>query len=343
MAMLFMDPCGDDYAIADATFFWTSTTSSGLTTSNSSTRYGVGYYINHSGAFADIVTKTLSSGYGTLIVGFAFKVDIFSSSGFDMFSFTDAGSKQCSIKLNGDGTLSAVNGAGTVLGTSSNAVSINTWYFIEFKVLFHGSTGTAELRVNGTNSGWLNLTGKNTKNTSNTTANGIKWSTSNSQTTVIKLDDIYCCDTSGSVNNNFLGDFRIECLAVTGAGTTTQLTPSTGSNYQNVDEGFENGDTDYNSSSTAGQFDTYAMADLATTPANIYAVQEVAIVRKDDGGTRTGSNALRSGSTNYFSTAINITSSYAAYTNIRETDPNTSAAWAGASVNALEAGYEIVS
>ena len=55
------------------------------------------------------------------------------------------------LELNTNGTLTAKNGSstGTVVGTSSTALSANTWYRIDFKVVVSATVGIIEVRVNG--------------------------------------------------------------------------------------------------------------------------------------------------------------------------------------------------
>jgi hypothetical protein len=127
-----------------------------------------------------------------------------------------------------------------------------------------------------------------------------------------------------------------------GAGSATEFTPNGaatnyGCNLQNP----EDGDTTYTSSSTLGQHDLFTVANLPIVPANILAVQQRVIARKDDAGARELQTELKSGTTTVQGTSTAISTSYGALITIYETDPNTSGAWSTAAVNALEAGYKV--
>src|SRR5262249_37892481 len=147
--------------------------------------------------------------------------------------------------------------------------------------------------------------------------------------------DLYICDGQGSLNNDFLGDVRIQASIANGAGATTNWTPSAGSNYQNVDDATPNEDTDYNSDATAGDIDTYAMGDVTPAAGAVKGVMVSMRARKDDGATRTLQAAIRTGATNYFGASQNLTSSYAYYTEIWENNPNTSSPFTISDVNGL--------
>jgi hypothetical protein len=147
-------------------------------------------------------------------------------------------------------------------------------------------------------------------------------------------------NTTGAVNNDFLGDVTVTALYPSGAGTTSGWTPSAGSNYQNVDETPANDDTDYNSTATLNAKDTYAMQDCAAG-ADIRAVQILAAVRKGAEGPGQVKLVTRSSSTDYDGAAQGIGgTSYSYVREIRETDPATAAAWSESGWNAVEIGLK---
>lgn len=73
-------------------------------------------------------------------------------------------------------------------------------------------------------------------------------------------DDIAINDTNGDVNNSWCEDGSVLDMPVTSA-TTTQFTPSSGSNIENINSGTVNDET-YNSSQTVGHVDLYKVKDL---------------------------------------------------------------------------------
>ena len=77
------------------------------------------------------------------------------------------------------------------------------------------------------------------------------------------FDDLYVCDGSGSVNNDFLGDVRVVTVRPNGAGGSTQWTPDSGSNYARVNETISGEDSNYVEDGTSGHEDRYAYGDLS--------------------------------------------------------------------------------
>lgn len=244
------------------------------------------------------------------------------------------------------------SGTSTTLGTTSNfLLTNNVWLYIELKVTIHSSTGTVEVKING--STVLNLTNQNTQSNHGSAASGtVDGFVISSNTTIGNgpsvnngtfsyIDDFYVCNGSGSTNNNFLGDIKVLTLLPNGAGSSTQFTPSTGSNWQNVDETLANGDTDHNSSSTAGHQDLYALSDLTGSP-TVYGIHSKTYVRKTDAGARDVKLLTRTNSTTYAGSANALSTSYQWFSEVREQNPNTSAAWTASNINALESGVEVV-
>jgi hypothetical protein len=70
-------------------------------------------------------------------------------------------------------------------------------------------------------------------------------------------------------------------------------------------------------------------------------VQTVAHMQKSDAGTANAKVALKSGGTVYYDATRSLGTSATSYTQLRETDPATSAAWTVSDVNSLESGVEV--
>lgn len=251
----------------------------------------------------------------------------------------DAGTLQCEVGINVTSKKLEIRRNGTVLATGATILQLSQYYFVELKVTIADAGGTADLHLNGVSD--ATFTG-DTKNTANASANQIFLGDNASQN-LGWWDDWYACDGTGSINNDFLGDVKVELLVPTGAGNSTQFTPSTGSNWQNVDEALSNDDTDYNSSATAAQKDTFATSDLATASGTVKGMMQTVVFRKDDAGGRTIRTVVRSGATDYTGTTTTVLDTYSGVYHVREVDPATSAAWTIANVNAVQVGYELVS
>lgn len=276
----------------------------------------------------------------TRVAGFAF---LFDASGATVVcQFQDAGTTQVELRLDSSRHL-VVTRNGTVLTTGTTVLALSIWYYIEFKAKIDPSTGTYEVRLNGA----VEISGSgNTRNTTNSTCNqfALRPGFSNHY-----FDDIYVLNTTGPPNSDFLGECRIHTTLpnadnTTATGTNKTWTPSTGTNHSAlVDETNPNDDTDYISSATAGEIDTFQFPDISPT-GTIAGVQAVLCDRKDDAGARTLCAEYRSGAgTNYDGgTSITPGSAYLMHRQIWETDPATSAAWTAANINAGEFGVKCV-
>lgn len=274
-------------------------------------------------------------------VGFAYRSSSFSS--FGIVNFVDGGTVHLHFRINASsGKIEVRRGSstGTLIATGNAVLTTNTFYYLEFKVTINDSTGVIVTKVNGVED--INVTGQDTQNGGNASYDNIRffWDGQGNGGTC-DVDDLVIWDTAGSVNNDFMGDVRVQAILPSGAGATTEWTPSAGSNYQNVDEAAPNGDTDYNSEATATDVDTFVYGDLTPTSGTVKAVQWLAYARKDDGGTRTVRPVVRHGGTDYFGSSKSVSSSYTYLRHLMETNPGTAAAWTISDVNAAEFGIEL--
>jgi hypothetical protein len=233
-----------------------------------------------------------------------------------------------------------VQRGGTVLTSVLDDGNFQTWASYQFRVVIHNTAGIIQVRKNGSTTNLIDLTGANTRASANSYANKLQLYNNNGA----YHDDIWLNDTTGTLNNSWPGDVRIITQFPSGAGTSTQFTPSTGSNWQCVDEAPLNGDTDYVSSSTVGHKDLYTVAALGVTPTSIKCVSPFALVKKADAGAReVGVRHLSGATEQTVASHSGLTSSTYQYVGgALETDPNTSAAWTLANVNAQQVGPVIV-
>jgi hypothetical protein len=331
MALIFMDGF-DHYATADMAKKWSAVVGNTIATTQG--RRGGGA-LNGGASASNYLSKTLPGNFSTLIVGFAFNPSgSYPSSSSKVLEFLDAGTNQCSLLVNLDGTL-LVNRLGTTIGSTTAAIPLSGFSYIEIKITFHNTAGTVDLRLNGTSV--LSLTGLNTRNTANAFANSVRLGQYGSSQSNSYFDDFYICDTSGTLNNNFLGDVRIDTLFPNADGSNSQFTPSTGTaHFACVDETLPL-TSDFVSASTIGFKDSYALTDL-TGAATVLAVQVSNLAYKDDAGFRQGANLIRSGSTEAQGATVTLSTTTLYTVSVHETDPATSAAWTQTAVNAMEAG-----
>lgn len=338
MTLLFMDGF-DHYATADINKKWDI--SGGGTIFATGGRRNSGYYqLNNP-------TKKFIPQRDTVIVGHGFNITSASTTNVHLGFYDSVGAAyQIGIYVDSNGafkvyrnsTAPAFNSAGgTLIGQSANgAFKFGMWLFVEVKVVIHDTTGSVEIRVEGVTV--LNLTNVDTKHTANAWVDQIVFGAASGNS---YIDDLYINDNQGSVNNNFLGDVRIDAYLPNADGTNSAFTPSTGtSHFALVDETVPN-TTDYNDGVNVGDKDTYNFTDMSHTPASIFATQLCLAAAKDDSGARSVKPVTRSGGTNYVGSAFALSTSQLYATEIREVDPATSAAWTKANLNAAEFGAEV--
>jgi hypothetical protein len=344
MALLFMDGF-DHYVTANMGMKWTSVTANSGTLPAITTNLGrrSGGAALFAGGYAQNMKKVLPASVSTLITGFAFQASIAPAANVGVCWWIDGSTTQLTLVVTTDLRLAVYRGAsgGTLLGqTSANAIATGAYAYIEFKATFHGSAGTAEVRVNGTVV--LTLAGVNTIMSGNASANALALGSDITPPGAPSwyFDDLYVLDTTGSANNTYLGDARIDALLPNADGTYTAFTPSSGSTHYTLVNESAPDTTSYVASATVGAKDTYQMQDLGTTN-TIAAVQVSNAAVKDNTAARSISNLVRSGSTDYTGASTALTTTYAYYSTVLETDPATSAAWTQTGVNGMQAGSTV--
>jgi hypothetical protein len=158
------------------------------------------------------------------------------------------------------------------------------------------------------------------------------------------FDDVALFTTAGAAPNTFLGNARIETLRPSSL-VSAQFTPTTpeGDNLANVNPAVLTVGT-WNASTTVGHADRYAMTDLSGSPVTIHAVGLKTYASRPDSGARTVRQRLHSGGTTANGGTFTPAQPNGAIGEDYWTaDPDTSAAWTTAGVNAIEVSQEVVS
>lgn len=331
MSLIFIDGF-DHYATADIAKKWSATTGS-PTINASGGRRGGGCL---SAAGTASVIRTVVAG-ASFVMGAAIDANV--SSTPVLFGLYDAGTVQCDLRVNIDGTLSVTRSGAALTGGTSTQTLTAGYHYIEWKVTIADSIGanTCKVRVDGID--WITVAaGQDLKSTANASANQVKVGSPSGGSSL--FDDFYLCDQGGSTNNDFLGDVRVDAVYPTSDGANSAWAPSTGTtHYTLVDEAAPN-TTDYVESGTVAQKDTYGMGDISHTPASIFGAQVSIAALKDDAGVRLIKPVTRSGGTDYSGASQALSQSQVYYLEVRETDPATSAAWTKTGFNAAEFGVE---
>lgn len=265
-----------------------------------------------------------------------------SSQGF--LTFSDSGSQQVTLAVNSSGGLEVWRGNGFALGTkiASSAPGIigpNGYYFIDFICTISSSSGTVSVYVStpAGGSAVISASGLNTQWTADSFVNQVSIGFVNGGTavTAIRYDDFHAHDGGGSAPNAVLGEgTRIYTKMPNGAGYATTFTPNGASaNWQCVDDVPPDGDTTYVATSSIPSTEGYAVGAAGFT-GTVNGVVRLSYLRKDDAGSHTFENGVRSSTTNGLSAAIAVNSTYTWWQSFFGTDPNTSAAWTATGADA---------
>lgn len=281
----------------------------------------------------------------TVIAGGAFKFVNYATGSAVMWGQAE-GAALWAISTDSSGHLRAHigNANTTPVAISSNTLNTATWYYIEVKHKTDNSTGTFEVRVNGTSTGWINLSSQDTQVGAFAYTDLLGYGAEISGNgNSVDITDMYICDTGGSTNNDFLGDIRVEAILPSGAGNYTEFTDLVGAaNHAAAvdDSSSQDDDTTYVGSSTTGHRDTFAMGNITPSTGSILGVALNATARKDDAGTRLLKLMARLSSTDSESSTESLGTDYAGVQRIMETKPG-GGAWSITDVNNAEFGVRI--
>lgn len=305
-----------------------------------------------SGPTSMSTTKILPGSYTTAVLGFAFKPVTVVAPAIvrPIANLSAGGATTIAVGLNGSRQLILINNAGTIVATGTTVLSVGSWYFIELRGFINGASGTGEVHLNGA----TEIT-STTGNYGSSNIDRIIFQCSAQESGgsfsdgIISADfcDVYVVDTGGSTNNTFLGDMAVYTLYPSADGAHTQWTPDTGTaHFSRVNEHtgtYPDNDVSYVADSTSGDRDSYVYDDLVPLTGNVYGAQTNLWARKDNASLRQLKAVVRRSSTDYDGTAIaTLGTTYADFTEIRETDPSTSAPWTISGINNAEFGVVVV-
>lgn len=294
--------------------------------------------------YGGLSEKNIPSGpLSTVIIGIAIKeLSALTTPSYDLLAFMDEGNKQIVIKMANDvvgdyASLEAYRGT-TLIGTSATKVLTSAvWQYLEAKVVIHASAGSVVIKLDEVTV--LNLTGIDTLETANATVDSIR--IANYSAGYIYVDDLYICDTTGSYNNDFLGNIKVEAHLPDADGTHTDFACSTGTDHHALVDEASTNETDYNTGDAVDEIDSYGITvgdDLGT----ILGVQITSYAWNPDVGSRKVKNLLRSNSADYLGgneLLLNNTGEFVE--DIWERDPDDSAAFTKTKLDAMEIGLKV--
>jgi hypothetical protein len=250
------------------------------------------------------------------------------------FEFWDesAASVQCYLKTALNQTtlgydLQLYRGA-ALLYTWTGVLQQNLWQHVSLRCKIDPTSGSVTLAVNGVDKG--TFTG-NTQNTANTRVDRFRVNmTANNER--VNIDNWVIA--AGLATDSLLPVARVYGALMPNANVAVQWTPSTGQNWQTVDE-IPPSDTDYNSTSTSGNRDVFSHAAPASVGDTVLAVRVNARAYAD--ASDQIQNLVRVSGTDYYGAAKSPTASYFSYGYLWQNNPATSSPWTP--TEAINAGF----
>lgn len=248
----------------------------------------------------------------------------------------DDASFQTELRPGGAGAIDLVaTRNGTVLGSASTVFPLNVWKWLSIRVVISDAAGIVEVK-DAVGASLLNLTGVDTKNTGNAWVNRLKFSAVS-----VDRDDLFIMSVAGSTFNGHLTERAIYSQFLTGDGAETDYDPHGAANrWDCIDEVQSDGDGTYIDSDTVG--DKY-LGTAPAMPASFNGIEGVIHQhrsRKDDVGARSIASLIKSGTTEANGVTRALASEYISCGDLWELNPDTSAAWTRATVDALQRGVE---
>jgi len=294
-----------------------------------------GYAIKWTGTSANVTTNKLTTN-NTIIVGCAFKFTTMAAN--PIMQLYDGATLGMSIRTVVGGELDVYLGTTRLAGTSTLSLATGVWYYIEFKVKCANSGGTYEIKVD--NVSVLSDGSTDTQAGANAYHDTV---TIIAATTNQYADDFYVCDSTGSLNNDFLGPCRVIAISPDGDSAVNWSTvyPALSDHHADVDDGaLCDDDTTYVEDNTTGHRDLFDYAN-ATIVTSIYGLSIETTCKVTDVNAVTLKTVIVSGANeSTVSEAISATD-YLTVSKISETDPATLVAWDVADINTAQFGIEV--
>lgn len=294
-----------------------------------------GYGIcNITGNTAEREIRRVIGGAKTIVgIAFGCYADELPASGYHrlaMFGDTANGA-QVTVFVSASGTIRFVRGSSSgsnvLADTASPVISAGVWNHCEMRIVFSNTVGAIELRVNEVSA--LTATGLDTVATANVECSQITLDQTRKSTITnsFAFDDVVVWDTSGSNNNDFIGDRRVLMFLPNANEATQEMTVTGAANAYTAIQSAD-GDTSYiTASDSVPVTSEFAIENPAATVGAISAIQTVALMRKTEAGAASVTLSMLSNGDVAAGTAHSITDSYAYYADVFETNPDTGAPW----------------
>jgi hypothetical protein len=274
--------------------------------------------------------------------GFYFKASAAPAAATIFFCFTDGSGNLLSgnegLRLETSGIMTLFGSNASTSGTTS--ICDNNWHWIE--VYMDGGTANVPGAVYVDNASYAVQSQLQYGGTQS--QSGIAFIFVSGIT--ISIDDIVVYDNSTGAPAHVafpLNSRQITTIRPASDGTVSFATVvgGTGTHSSAVNEVNPDGTTSYVSDSTSGHQDLYNYGALGYTPTNITGVMVNNYLENPNAGTINFQTACKSGATTTLGTSTLTPSTYKTVQTAYNIDPNTSAAWTAAGVNAAQFGIHV--
>ncbi len=291
------------------------------------------------------IGKTVSATADTLIIGFGFYMDAHATGEQVILQLWDQTNIQGTLAIQTTGLWKYYRGGtligstGTLLGTSSGSALVDaTWMYVELKVKIHASAGTVDIKIDGVST--LSLTSQNTDRTSSGIVTGFMLEGSTHTADHTQFDDVYVCDTAGSINNDFLGAQVVRLLQPSSDAGTNAYTPDSGGTHYNRLTENPQDTTTYLADDTTGHRELFGVAGLNI--GNVAGLQINAVAAITDATVYSLKNSTHTaGGTDTDQAAVTVAdTTYQTIANVLEKNPETNAQWSVTQVNGCQFGFK---
>jgi len=239
-----------------------------------------------------------------------------------------------SLAVTTTGAIAAYRGdvgtTGTLLGTSTVALTAAAWHHVEFKVLASQTVGTIDVYVNGASV--LALTGLDTVSGSNVEFSQVSTgayddTTSGTGNFTCYWKDQVDWDTAGTVNNDVMGTCYVGRFTVN-SDASFNWTASTGATGYNLIDETGPSDADYISAdATPPAASTFGLENLPAEVTSVRGIVLLGRMKKSDGGDCNVQMSLVDAGTPTNGADRAITTAYTYWKDILETNTGTGVAF----------------
>jgi len=277
-----------------------------------------------------------------IYLGFAFRTNVFPPSHTSFCRFYDTEFAGSLLSVNADGQL-AVWGATQQEDSGAYELTLDTWHYIEVKMIKSSSSSAGDVIVKVDGVEWINCSsGKDYLGSGAAQTNCIAFRGAAGGYNY--FDDVYICDETGAQCNTFLGQVKIATIYPDGNGNTSDFVGSDSNsvdNYLLVDDTTSDDDATYSESGTPTELDLYTYG-AAPSDITVLGVQVNSYLRKDTTGDQhLARHITRVGGSNYEGPNLYPGFDYMYHADIWELNPNGDVVWTESTINGAEFGIKV--